>query len=106
MATTPIAFVVIDEDGRLQVYPDVPRSDAGYQYIYRDASGIRWDDENLCLYSEIPRELSHGQWFTIILDAIEREYGDDLILTRHTGWVNVSDDLRTELLAKFADLTI
>lgn len=101
MATIPIAYVVLDEDGRMQVYPDVPADDPGYKYIYRDATGVRWDNRKRCLYGGIPRQFSHQDWFEAIRDAVEREYGDNLVLTKLTEWVNISDELRANLSEKF-----
>ena len=101
MTTIPIAFVVVDFEDRLQIYPDVPKED-GYTHIYRDASGVNWDSEKRCLVSEVPRKLSHQQWFEIIRKAVEREYGVELILTKFTSWEKVPLQIQQELTAKYS----
>ena len=94
MSTVPIAAVMIDPENRLRIYPDVSEVDR-YEYIYRDASGVRWSNEDRCLYSQVPKELSYQEWFEIIRDAVKSEYGDELILTTLTDWNNVANEVRT-----------
>ena len=95
MSVVPIAVMMIGPGEKLWVIPDVSEDDK-YEFIYRDASGIRWDPENRCLYPFEPKELPHHEWLKIIRNAVMSEYGDDLVLTKLTHWENVDYETRME----------
>ena len=95
MITVSIVAVMIDRERRLRVYPEISDVD-GYAYIYRDASGVRWDVEDQCLYSQEPEKLTYQDWFDIIRSAVMREYGDNLVLTNYTEWKNVAAEIRAD----------
>jgi hypothetical protein len=90
MATDDIAEIRIDATERLCV---VPESNS-YQYIYRAAMEVQWDNKGQYLYSPKPREWSYAQWFQQIIAAVKQEYGCTLVITPGTRWQNIDDSLK------------
>ncbi len=83
--------ISIDEYNRLRVF--VHGSEfSGYTHIYRDASGVEWDGDAKCLYSDVPRKLSHADWYEIIVKAVSLEYGESLVLGEQVNWENVPSE--------------
>jgi hypothetical protein len=86
-----IQRVRLDAHRRLRLRP-TPSPPSGYNYIYRDASSVRWDD--LCgeLYVHDVPELSTFDEFRWIVAAVAREYSDQLILSPSTVYVDIPSD--------------
>ena len=42
-----------------------------------------------CLRSDVPRKLSHADWYQIICKAVSGEYGESLVLSEQLSWENV-----------------
>ncbi|MFN4246390.1 MAG: hypothetical protein ACK4EY_01625 [Flavipsychrobacter sp.] len=94
MAIDEIIELGIDNEGRLYIKP----STSQFLYIYRLAAEVNWDNNEKILYSPKPRDWTYLKWYNhIITTAIE--YGHQLQLTEKTEWVNVPDDLKTEILS-------
>ena len=55
-----ILKVAVLKDGRLGIFPDRP--DPAYQYIYREAAGVYWNQELGCFQSTVPREWDYPKW--------------------------------------------
>lgn len=72
---------------------------SGYTHVYRDASGVEWDVDMKCLRSDVPRELSHADWYQIISKAVSREYGESLELSEQLSWENVPPDTQDAIAA-------
>jgi hypothetical protein len=96
MKEVNIQRVSLDPHRRLRVLPTSSRP-SGYDYIYRDASSVRWDD--LCgeLYVHDAPEFSTVDEFQQIVAAVAREYGDQLMLSSSTSYVAVPSDVITAL---------
>ncbi len=87
-----IQRVGLDPHRRLRLRP-TPTRPSGYNYIYRDASSVRWD--GLCgeLYVHDAPEFSTVDEFQLIVAAVAREYGDQLVLSPSTVYVDISTDV-------------
>jgi hypothetical protein len=89
-----ISEIGIDGDGRLYV---VPHSH-DFPFIYREAMEVQWAPEAKRLYAPVPREWSYARWFEQIINAASaQEY--TLAITMDTVWVNISDNLKVQMLA-------
>ena len=84
-----ISSIGIDDQGSLWVKP----STSVFPYIYREAMEVKWDSEQLYLFSPKPREWSHLEWFQQI-KAAAREQGVELITGPTTQWSNIDSPLR------------
>jgi hypothetical protein len=95
MTSDKIIEIGIDDKGRIFVKPLTEQ----FEFIYRDASVINWDNEERFLYSPKPIELTYFDWFRQILFAAKGEYGCELIVTSETKWTNIPDELKNQILA-------
>jgi hypothetical protein len=91
-----IERVRLDPHRRLRVLPTLGRL-SGYDSLYRSASRVRWDD--LCgeLYVHDVPEFSNADEFKEIVAAVAREYGDQLILSPSTAYVDIPRDVIASL---------
>ncbi len=80
--------------GILNVYP----KDREYPSIYRSAMAVYWNDEDKYIYHLEGQNWTIEQWYTQILKAVSTEYGNRLLITPDTEWVNISDKERTGIL--------
>jgi hypothetical protein len=88
----PIAEVGIDAQERLYVRPASVR----FPQIYREARDVHWNAASSRLHSPKPREWSYARWFRHIID-VATAYGQPLCLAPATVWVNIPDQMKTEL---------
>ena len=87
-----IESVRLDPHRRLRLRPTLARV-SGYHSLYRSSSRVRWDD--LCgeLYVHDVPEFSNVDEFKDIVAAVAREYGDQLILSPSTAYVDIPSDV-------------
>jgi hypothetical protein len=93
MNTDEIVEVAIDNSGRLIVKPRKQT----FEFIYRSAMEVHWNDTKQCLYSPRPREWTYFDWYKQIIYSVESEYGYKLVLSDKTKWINVYDSLKEEI---------
>lgn len=91
--TDHILEIGIDADGKLYIKPETQ----SFQYIYRSAAEVHWDDGQKHLYSPTPREWSYADWFKHIIAVVKEEYGCALIVTDKTKWMNIPALLKTQI---------
>src|SRR5215471_1512370 len=96
MREIPIKAVQIDAAGYLRVYPELPPAE-DFGFIWRSATGIRWDAAGRFLTSVDQDRSEHAQWFRRVLDAVRSEYGYELTTSSETQWTNVADDVRSAM---------
>ncbi len=85
--------IVLEGDGRPE-----------YQYIYREAKGVYWDDGASAFKGTPRREWSFAKWFRHILEVCS-DVGVSLRLGPSVEWVAVPDADRKEIEAQFEDGT-
>lgn len=93
MQTDDIKEIMIDESGRLRIYPSKEK----LSMIWRSATEVHWDVEGSFLYSPKPREWSYLDWFKHIINVIKNETNCQLIPTENTLWVNIPTSLKEEM---------
>lgn len=93
----PIGEIKVDDAGRLLVMPVLPRRE-NFEFIYRAAMEIRWDQSSRCLVSPSPQQRgwSYVDWFRQTLQAVANEYGVKLQIGPWTKW-SVSDAVRNQI---------
>ncbi len=72
-----------------------------YEYIYRAASGVRWQHQKRALIAYELSDLSPVQWFHQIVASVQSEYGQVLELRPDTRWTNVSESERRQMEQPF-----
>ncbi len=93
MERDTIAEVEIDATGKLHVVP----TKLAFQYIYREAIEVQWDDVRRSLHSPEPRAWSYARWFQQIL-AAAREQNCELSIAASTKWLNIDPGIKAEFL--------
>ena len=93
MRTDKIIEIEIDESERLLIKPETEK----FTMIYRSASEVHWDNNKNCLYSPKPREWSYLDWYKHIVTLIVTDCNCKLLITQSTKWINVPEDLKTEI---------
>lgn len=54
MENIGIIKICVLQDKRLAIFPD--KYSNGYQYVYREAAEVYWDNDLKCFVSPVPRE--------------------------------------------------
>lgn len=84
METSRILKVAILPDGCIGVFPD--SKNGMYQYIYREAAGVYWDDSKGCFKSTPPEEWGSSKWYQQIVSVVRSGLGLQLILCPETEY--------------------
>jgi hypothetical protein len=68
-----------------------------YQYIYRAARGIYWDEERHGFKFKGPVDWPHAKWFSHVVEIIHSEFRLKLVLGESVAWENVPEDVRKSI---------
>ena len=68
-----------------------------YEYIYRAAAGVYWDQDKIGFKSTPMKEKTCFQWFRHIVDAVRSELGVELKLGTDVIWLNVPAQQKEEI---------
>jgi hypothetical protein len=98
MSIVAIDRIALDSSGRLRVYPRL--AGAGYDYIYRDATSVRWDTSDRGLYVLPVDGFTPLDEFNQIISAVAREYRDSLVIEESSIL-----DIPTELVEKLREIS-
>ena len=93
MRKDKIIEIGIDNLERLYLKPETEK----FTMIYRSAAEVHWDNSSKFLYSPKPREWTYLDWFKHIVSLIKTDYSCELFLNEETIWVNIPEQLRTEI---------
>jgi len=91
-----ITAIEIDSSGRLLVRPLV-ETGALYEYIYREANGLRWHREKHVFYAYEPLRWGHEELLRHIAATVRSAFGEQLRITAETAWVGVAPELEHKL---------
>jgi hypothetical protein len=69
-----------------------------YQYVYRAAAGINWDQNGKAFRFATKNDGLFAKWFTHILKVLDEEMGLQLRLEKAVIWTTVSKEVQEELL--------
>ncbi|MEX6690097.1 hypothetical protein QTN47_21490 [Danxiaibacter flavus] len=94
MITDKILEIGIDNSGRLFIKPWKEH----FTLIYRTATEVHWDNNDLFLYSPKPREWTYFDWFKHITGVAETECNCKLLLNDQTIWTNIADELKQQII--------
>jgi len=68
-----------------------------YQYIYREAAEVYWDNEVKGFKAPAPKKWSHTDWFKQVVSVAASGLAIELRLSNSTVWVNVPEQTKTEI---------
>lgn len=69
-----------------------------YQYVYRAAAGVYWDQEQYAFKLAARADDGYANCFAHILKILEDEMGLQLRLSDKVTWINVPDKVKYEIL--------
>lgn len=90
-----ITEIGIDMKKRLYIKPAREK----FALIYREAAGIGWDNIDSILHGSEPKNWTYSQWYSHLIEIIKIECNCYLTLTDTTKWVNISDDIKKQILS-------
>jgi hypothetical protein len=93
METVSIRRIAVDRAGRVRVTPDLPDRAEGYEWIYRAALSVRWDDATRELYVLPVPYLTALDEYRLILRAAREEYGHNLVIASGYAFDHVTPEL-------------
>ncbi|MEM9832496.1 MAG: hypothetical protein AAF944_17820 [Bacteroidota bacterium] len=68
-----------------------------YQYIYREASGVYWDDDNKGFKSTPIKDMSVSEWFFHIKATVKSGLNLDLDIDENLLWKNIPENERSKI---------
>lgn len=97
MKKITIDKVSVQEDGKLRIYPHIASPD--YQYIYREACEVYWDQREKCFFSPVPREWDYKDWFGQIVCVARNGLGIVLNFSSTTEFFSDDPNFKNEMIA-------
>jgi hypothetical protein len=73
-----------------------------YQYIYREAAGVYWDENHNGFKSTPLKERSCSEWFSQIISVVKSGLGVELQLSGQALWQNVPEKDKAEIIERYA----
>jgi len=67
----------------------VGKGNTTYQYVYREAAGVYWDEKYLGFKSTPLREWTCSDWYNHIVTIVRSGLGVELSLAGKVDWVNI-----------------
>jgi hypothetical protein len=96
MKVRAVALVEMDSSGQLFVRPESD-SEGIYEYIYREANGLRWNREKRALCAYEPERWQPEELFQHMVTTLRSAFDETLQLTQDTVWIGVPPELQTQL---------
>jgi hypothetical protein len=97
MSEVAISRIALDTAGSLRVYPRPASVD--YEWIWRDASSVRWDEADRSLYVLPVDGFTAVDEFRQIIKAVKGEYLDSLFVDESTDFA-----VRAELAGELREI--
>lgn len=70
-----------------------------YQYVYRAAAGVYWDQENHGFKSTpMKKDRSFFLWYNQIVSVVKSELGVELVLDKNVSCENIPENDQAEIL--------
>jgi len=85
MEKVAIAKVCLLPDKRLAVFP--VQVSSSYQYVYREACEVYWDNEGGFFFSPVPRQWDYKRWYGQIVSVVLSSFGIRLSQRADTAFV-------------------
>ena len=99
MRDLPIDSVEIDSSGALFIRSQTDRS---YEYIYREASGLRWDRQRRALHAYEPSRWEAVELLRHMAVTLRDCCDEELAFVGSTAWQGVPQDLQDDLQGALA----
>ncbi|KQN75302.1 hypothetical protein ASF04_04235 [Duganella sp. Leaf61] len=97
MQLETVSNIEIAADGSLLVVGLESGVSQSYQYVYRAAAGVYWDDNVRAFKLDTKNDKRFAHWFAHVCKVLEEEMNVRLHLGNRTAWTNVPNDVRSEI---------
>ena len=101
MHTKTINAIEVLDTGEVILIIEGPR-DPAYQYVYREAAGVYWDEKRHGFKSTEMKEWGVSTWFEHIVAVVELGLGLKLSLGGNVHWNNVPAADRQAIERRYA----
>ncbi|MBP9024181.1 MAG: hypothetical protein KBH06_13335 [Spirochaetes bacterium] len=91
-----ITKVAIIENGKLGLF--LPKSDPFYEFIYREASGVYWDNKLFCFKSTEPDKWNYKKWYQHMVGVIKSGLDITLEINDKTEFEPSDECFKNEIL--------
>jgi hypothetical protein len=91
-----VAKLYIDTTGQLFVLPKIEPSES-YEYIYREANGLRWHKGLQALQAYEPQRWEPVELLSHIAATLKTAYDEELQIVEGTAWEGVPKELQAKL---------
>jgi hypothetical protein len=95
MNPRPVAKLYIDTTGQMFVLPKLERGET-YEYIYREANGLRWHKGLRALHAYEPQRWEPVELLRHIAATLKAAYEEDLQIVESTAWEGVPAELQAD----------
>jgi len=96
MDTEEISKIEIIESGEMYLFL-ASGGKPMYQYIYREAAEVYWDNDRKAFKAPAPRKWSHADWYRHIVSVAASGLGLTLQLSKSPVWANVPEATKIEI---------
>src|SRR5690554_3604985 len=86
-----IKEIVVNDKNEL-LLKIIGQGNPDYQYVYREAAGVYWDENQKGFKSTPIREWTVSEWFLHIMDIVKSGLGVELKIDDNLTWKNVLDN--------------
>jgi hypothetical protein len=94
-----------EDNGQIKIYPSTYKNML-FEYVYRTASGVRWNEELNCFYKYEAKRWEDVDFILNTIDCVRSEYNIFLTIDENTQINNLLKDSTNRLLNKYFDLYI
>jgi hypothetical protein len=91
-----VAKLYIDMTGQMFVFPKLEPSET-YEYIYREANGLRWHKDLRALHAYEPQRWEPAELLRHIAATLKAAYDEDLQIVEGTAWEGIPAELQAEI---------
>ena len=91
-----IKKILLNDSNELILHLD-SNGEPMYQYVYRAAAGVYWDDEHKGFKSTPLQQWTVSDWFFHIKDIVRSSLNLDLVLNEKIIWENISETEQTKI---------
>lgn len=90
MKKESIKDIIINDNNEL-LLKIIGHGSPSYQYVYREAAGVYWDENQKGFKSTPIKESTVSEWFLHIRDIVKSGLSVDLSIDKKASWNNIPD---------------
>ncbi len=68
-----------------------------YQYVYREAAGVYWDERQKAFKGTPIKEWTISKWFIHIKDIVKSVLNVELTIDKNVSWENIPDEEKIKI---------